>query len=340
MLNDQLRTAFMNLPGIDGSRGIEVLQCSSATATGAIIFHVSAGTGRRVDAIVKTPRDPAADHAIAAEWDIISQLCRDENFGALVPAPLRRFELDGATFYAYRGIAGSTMFAQFRNRLISSRDRMRANFARQALDAALHLHTSHSRAVDGKALAEDLRDNLTNLRLLVKEIPSAVESSATKAAQRLADSGLELPAGRIHGDFSPYNLISENHRSKDCSGIIDWEHSEPDRPQHLDVFRFISGCELMGRRSYEGGAALLRMCDPSNPAARVMWAPWLARMSPAHLEIATQPAVYNALWAHFFFSAAYREQRRQANPAEVGQSTYFRGLFELAAMSPVVPHTP
>ena len=339
MLNEELRTAFANLPGINGSRDIEVLQCSSATATGAIIFHISARTGRRVDAIVKTPRDPAADHAIAAEWDIVSQLCRDENFGALVPAPLHRFELDGATFYAYRGIAGRTMFAQFRNRLISSRDRMRASFAGQALDAALHLHSSHSRAVGGEALAEDLRGNLANLRQLVNDIPSAVESSAMMAAQKLADSGIELPAGRIHGDFSPYNLISESHRSRDCSGIIDWEYSEPDRPQHLDVFRFISGCELMGRRSYEGGAALLRMCDPSNPAARVMWGPWLTRMSPAHLVVATQPAVYGALWTHFFFAAAYREQRRQANPADIGQSTYFRGLLELAAMSASAPHT-
>lgn len=339
MLNEELRTAFASLPGINGSHDIEVLQCSSTTATGAIIFHISARTGRRVDAIVKTARDPAADHAISAEWDIVSQLCRNEKFGALVPAPLRRFELDGATFYAYRAIAGNTMFVQFRNRLITSRDRMRANFSRQALDAALRLHFSHSCAVDGEALAEDLRGNLANLRQLVNDIPSAVASSAMMAAQKLADSGIELPAGRIHGDFSPYNLISESHRSRDCSGIIDWEHSEADRPQHLDVFRFISGCELMGRRSYEGGAALLRMRDPSNPAARMMWTPWLTRMSPAYLDVATQPTVYDALWTHFFFAAAYREQRRQADPAETGQSTYFRGLLELAVMSASAPNT-
>jgi hypothetical protein len=340
MLNRRLLGALAELPGIDASRGIEVLQCSSATATGAIIFHVSTRTARRVDAVVKTPRDPAADHAISAEWDIVTQLHRDANFGSLLPAPLRRFDLDGATFYAYAGIAGNTMFARFRNRLLSSRDRVRASFGRQALDAALRLHASHTRAVSGAALAQDLRDNLQNLRHLVEDVHGSVESGAMLAADLLANSGVELPAGRIHGDFSPYNLITVSGGSAGCSGIIDWEHSEPDRPQYLDIFRFISGSELMGRRIFEGGPALLRMSDHANPVARTLWRPWVQQMAPLHAGVANEPAVYRALWMHFFVAAAYREQRRHANPADVSQSTYFRGLRELMAMNAPATRSP
>ena len=338
MLNEPLHAALMSLPGVDASRGIEVLQCSSANATGAIIYLVSARTHRRVDAVVKTPRNPSAHHSIAAEWDNVTQLHRDKTFGQLLPAPLCRFDLDGATFYAYAGIAGNTMFARYRNRLLSSRDRMRASFGRQALDAALRLHASHTRAVSGAVLAQDLSDTLRMLRELVNEVPAAMQGHAEKAVESLANSGIELPVGRIHGDFSPYNLMTEGRFRSGCSGIIDWEHSEPDRPQHLDIFRFISGCELMGRRTFEGGAALLRMSSPDNPVANKLWLPWLRSMAPVHAAAATQPAVYGALWMHFFVVAAYREQRRHSNPADVSPSTYFRGLCELSAKSAPSSH--
>ena len=78
-----------------------------------------------------------ADHAIASEWDTVSALHRDSGFGSLLPEPLKQFEIDGAQFYAYRGIAGRTMFARFRNRVLASRDGLRSRFARQALPAAL-----------------------------------------------------------------------------------------------------------------------------------------------------------------------------------------------------------
>jgi hypothetical protein len=337
MLNSRLQAAFMSLPGLDGMKRLEVLQCSSSTATGAIIFHVSAGGRRRIDAIVKTPRDPAADHAIAAEWDIVNQLQAESAIGSLLPAPLSRFVVDGATFYAYGAIAGNTMFAHFRNRVFASRDRVRADFGRQALPAALRLHASRTQAVSGATLGQDLCKNLEELRRLVVELPSNLESHAMSAAQVLSNSGIELPVGRIHGDFSPYNLMSEGRGGSVCTGIIDWEHSEADRPQYLDIFRFISGSELMGRRFVEGGAALRRMSDPANPVAITLWQPWLQRMAPNHASTAMRPAVYSALWSHFFVAAAYREQRRQSNPMDVSHGTYFRGLRELADMQAPTP---
>lgn len=329
MLNNRLLAALQTIPGIDGLRGVDVLQCSSANATGAIIYHLSSRIRRGIDVVVKTPRDPTADHSIAVEWDNVTALHGDERFGALLPTPLRRFEIDDATFYAYRRFVGVTMFSLFRNRLLGSRDRMRARFGRQALEAALRLHASHTRTVTGEALAQDLRLNMSMLRELGAVVPPAVAARATAAAEYLAASGIVLPVGRVHGDFSPYNLITETRSAAGCSGIIDWEHSESDRPQHLDIFRFIAGCELMGRRSFEGGPALLRMANPGNPVARELWRPWLARMEPAALEAATRAEALAALWMHYWICAAYREQRRHVNPADISQSTYLRGLHEL-----------
>lgn len=330
MLNERLRAVIGKLPGVEDAGDFEILQCSSQSATGAIIYHVASARGALL-AVVKTPRDPAADHAIAVEWDNVSTLHTSAGFGSLVPSPLKCFEIDGATFYAYRAMAGGTMFARYRNRIFASRDSLRARFARQALPVALRLHAAHTRAVDGVSLARDLGADLQALRQLVKHVPPRLEERVAMAADLLARSGLELPMGRIHGDFSPYNLMIVSASSAGCIGIIDWEHSEADRPQHLDVFRFISGAELMGRRTIEGASALRSMCHADNPAARELWQPWLEAMAPAAKAASLGTEAYAALWLHFWVSAAYREQRRQSDPADVSRTTYFSGLCELTA---------
>lgn len=317
------------MPGIGSSDEFEVLQSSSQTATGAIIFHVASLRGTKL-AIVKTPRNPGSDHAIATEWDNVNELHQDSRSGSLLPAPLARFEVDGAVFYAYRAIAGRTMFSRFRNRIVASRTGMLERFARQALPAALRLHAAHTRMVDGESLALALQTDFDLLKSLVDLVPDAVEKSVSTEVAYLSGSGLRLPMGRIHGDFSAYNILTSSRSDSACSGIIDWEHSEVDQPQHLDILRFISGTEFMGRRAFEGAAALRRMSRAGNPVAGAIWEPWLAAMAPG-CEITSDSRAYAALWMHFWVHAAYREQHRQSDPANVFKTTYFRSLCELAS---------
>jgi hypothetical protein len=331
VLNERLRAAIEELPGIDPSGGLEVLQCSSAHSSGAIIFHVRAGRSRQLDAIIKTPRDPSSNHAIEIEWNNVTSLADDPKIRRLLPSPLRRFEVDGARFYAYGGIAGKTMFARFRDRIFTSRDRMRIEFASQAVGAAIGLHESSSRIEAGDSLANDLDESFRALERLVGAIPSVATRHIEEARDFLAASKIRMPVGRIHGDFSPYNLMIAGRGSRACSGIIDWEHYERDRPQHIDIFRFIGSCELMGRLCVENAATLRRMSKLDNPAARVLLTPWIRRMVPSPDAI-VEPRAYAALWTHYWVTAAYREQERQPDPTNITRSTYLPGLFELLAV--------
>lgn len=331
MLNERILHAIERLPGVGGSSPLHVLQCSSFGATGAIILHVWVGEERDVRLVVKTPRVPSSSHAIEAEWNTVAELTRSNVAGSLVPKPMSSFDVDGARFYAYQGIRGRTMFSRFRDRILLSRSRMTKVFCRQALEAAVDVHSHSTRVAAGDFAAADIVANLEALRAMVPGLPAPIDRMATVAAETLAAADLSFPVGRIHGDFSPYNLITRSSFARKCSGLIDWEHSEPNRPQYLDILRFIAACELMGRRTVDDAGALKRMSNPDSTAAIYLWRPWLQRMAPALVGDDRANEVHNALWTHFWICAAFREQRRQADPADLSRCTYLRGLLDLAA---------
>lgn len=326
MLNSRLLASIRQLPGLGENSRLTVLQCSSPSATGAIIFHVYSESDAQVRAIVKTPRDPASSQCIDAEWEILSGLCREGRYSGLLPAPLAHFDIDGATFHAYRGLPGKTLFSQYRNRIFESRTGMLLRFGRQALAASREIHAAPTRRGNGDALAADLAHSLEALQGLVPGLDAGVCAQAEQAGRVLRASGCELPFGRIHGDFSAYNILTDGRGAEARVGVIDWEHSEPDRPQYLDALRFIASFELMGRRFREGASALQRMRDPANPLFKGFWLPWLAQAGVPACSV----DVYRALWMHFFVSAACREQSREKDTARTDKTTYLPGLVELA----------
>jgi aminoglycoside phosphotransferase (APT) family kinase protein len=279
---------------------------------------------------VKTPRAPESGHAIEAEWKVVAQLNEGGTTAGLVPKPVGDFEVDGARFYAYQGIGGRTMLSRFRDRVLLSRVQITRLFCRQALGAALQVHGLSTRPSTGDFLAADLMSSFAALRTIVPHLPAAIAEMANAGAETLATASVPFPVGRIHGDFSPYNLLTRSLFARECAGLIDWEHSEPDRPQYLDVFRFIAACELMGRKTRDDGQALERMSNPHGTAAICLWRPWLQAMAPALAADDRVNGVHRALWTHYWICAAFREQQRQADPADLSQCTYLRGLLELA----------
>lgn len=327
MLNPRLFEAIRQLPGLGADARLTILQCSSTSATGAIIFHVYSGSERHVRAIVKTPRDPSSSHCVEIEWQILSELAREPRYSGWLPAPLARFEVDGATFHSYRGLPGHTLFSKYRNRIFASRTGMLLRFGQYALRASRDLHGVR-RSGTGDAVAVDLASRLESLKSQFPALDQAVCAQAGRAEQVLRASSLAIPVGRVHGDFSAYNILAEGDGTNARVGVIDWEHSEADRPQHLDALRFIASFELMGRRFREGASALQRMCDLQNPLYRGFWLPWLAQAGVPECS----PEVYRALWMHFFIVAAQREQSREKDPARYEKTTYLPGLIELARL--------
>lgn len=330
MLNSELHRALCAAAGAE-PRDLHVVQCSSSSATGAIILHAWAGREPWPRLVVKTARNPRLPHALAHEWRALQALQREPALVPRIPAPLASFELDGATFYAYSGVPGRTMFAHYRNRPWIGRERMLRRLAGPALAAALLLHRSSNRAVDARDVAADLLRDLYWLRGSVRGFSADVADQARRAADALAAGPSALPAGRLHGDFSPYNLLLERLAPDAPAHVIDWEHTEPDRPQHLDLFRFVSNCLAMGRRGARAVPWPGQAADALRPLRECLLQPWLLAMGVERATEWLEREAFEALWWHYWIHAARREQERLARPTDLREARVLQGLMAHAA---------
>jgi Phosphotransferase enzyme family len=330
VLNSRLLAAIAQAVGTASSGALQILQCSSPSATGAIIFHVWMRGEHLPRLVIKTPRDPRSRNSVALEWQTVALLRSHSSLCKLIPEARANFSVDGADFFAYEGVAGRTMFSRYRNRVLMSRSRMFERFAAQALQVATTLHSSDTEMASAGTIADDFVRDLEWLQRSVPSLQSPVVHQARLAAAEISTASGSLPAGRVHGDFSPYNLISTTTGPNSKTSLIDWEHAEAKRPQHLDILRFISGCHLMGWRGGNPANALFKMSDPDEPLMDALFRPWLAIMGSTEAANWMQPRLRMALWWQFWIHAARREQERLADPADVRDSIFVRGLLGIA----------
>ncbi len=337
MLNPRLQARVAAAAGIAPPGRLHLVQCSSTGATGAIIVQAWIDGARQPRAILKTPRDARLPHSLHNEWRCVNQLrTAHAGIATLVPAALESFVCDGAECFLYAGAAGRTMYARFRNRMVRSRRSLLARFAGQALAAACVVHGSDTRLAAGSEIADDLLRDLAWLERAVPGFATGVAVCARTIARRLAAMAARLPIGRLHGDFSPYNLITEGFSGRARLHLIDWEHTEAQRPQHLDVLRFVAACALMGLRGEARQTALSDMATRDPCLKEGLLAPWLARMCGPDAAAWLEPPALEALWWHFWIHAARREQERRAVPGDFQGATYVPGLVALAASSPAL----
>lgn len=325
MLNRPLAQAVAAAAGLAWTRDLHILQCSSSGATGAIILHAWVNGEQCPRVVVKTPRNPALPHAVRHEWEAVNLLRRDQQLVRLMPAPRATFQLQGAEFFAYEGLPGQTMEFGLRNRLFASREWILRRFAEQALEVALVLHQTRSMLAAPELIACDLLADLTWLEASVPSFPVEASIDARTAADTIAAATVALPHGRIHGDFSPQNLMLAPTGA--TVRPIDWEHTEPERPQHLDVFRFISTCALLGRRGAARRSAFEQMTSPDNPLLDRLFRPWLIRMGST-AAARTNARLLQALWLHYLVHASRREHERLAKPADYRDPELLRGLID------------
>ena len=325
MLNVRLHEAIAEATGAPAPDQVHILQSSSAGATGAIILHAWVGREKNPRAIIKTPREPSLHHAVSREWNVVTLLRKEQGLAAMLPDTLARFTLDEADYYVYAAVPGRTMVSIFRNRVLTSRSRLVRRFAGQALESAVALHETDSRPADPGIIASDLLSDLAWLEACIPDFPATVSDRTRGFAEVIAATGASLPYGRVHGDLSPYNFIVNSSGPGTVTRLIDWEHAEGERPQHLDVFRFMSACALMGRRGAARKSAFRAMSAVDNPLHLALFEPWLRRMK-APPDCWLQPGPLRALWWHFCIHATRREQERRENPTEHRNSTFLRGL--------------
>ena len=328
MLNHPLVHALEQLP-LGPASALHFVQCSSSLPTGAIILHGFAADESTARVVVKTARNPALPHSLQREWESLAVVRSDGTLARLTPEGIGTFDVDGAKFFAYSGIPGRTMSALLRNRLWLRRATLLKRFAGRALEVALLIHKTASRPSPPSFVADDLLSDLNGLRRLVPVLPQSVCLKATEAAASIAAAPGPLPCGRIHGDFSPHNLLVENSASRGVTRVIDWEHMEAERPQHLDLFRFIGASLLVGKRGAERGAALQSMRRDAAPLVRDLLHPWLVAMG-VDAAAWTRPERLEALWWHYWLHAARRSLERLAS-ADARDSLLLRSLIEAAS---------
>jgi hypothetical protein len=330
MLNAHLRQAVASAAGIARAESLHLVQVSSSGATGACILHAWLDGELHPRVVVKTPRDARLHHSLRREWEAVRTLREDPALARLIPAALETFKLDGAEFFVYEGAQGRTLYSRYRNRILWSRAAMLRRFARQALEALIGIHATSTRAASGEEVALDLQGDLAWLERTLDELPRGVSSMASVMAERLARSRDLLPVGRVHGDFSPYNVLSSSMGVDARVALIDWEHSEPERPQHLDLFRFIGACALMGLRGGSRLSSFEAMRTRDGRLANDFLRPWFERMSAQCAAAWLQPPMLDALWWHYWIHAARREQERRASPEDFAGATYLPALARLA----------
>ena len=330
MLNEALQAAVAAAAGVARPADLHLVQCSSTGATGAIIFHGWVRDEPHARVVVKTPRDSRLHHALQREWEAVTCLRPDERIAALIPAALATFTCGGSVYYAYEGAPGRTMYSRYRNRVLRSRAAMLDRFAHQALGVIARVHETNARQVTPDEVARDLLVDLSWLESSIADFPRAVSESGRIHAERLASARPGLPRGRVHGDFSPYNVLTGGMGLDAEVHLIDWEHTEPERPQHLDVFRFIGACVLLGKRGRTRQIAFRQMQERAAPLLQVLLRPWLDRMSASGAQAWFEPQLLEALWWHYWTHAARREQERRASPGDYLDATYLPGLVAMA----------
>jgi hypothetical protein len=324
MLNERLMRALQEIMGLDPPSTLHFVQCSSALATGAIILHGFAARESTARVVVKTARNPELPHSLDREWQSLALVRRDATLSELTPAGIATFDVDDMRFFAYSGVPGRTMATTFRNRLWLPRATLLSRFAARALEMALLIHRPASRPAPAAMVADDLMADLAWLQRTVPLLPETVSRKASDAAEMIATCPEPLPNGRVHGDFSPHNLMVESTARRGATRIIDWEHMEPDRPQHLDIFRFMGASLLLGKRGAERGVALQSMRQDAGPFVRALLRPWLGAMG-ADADTWTRPERLEALWWQYWIHATRRELERRAS-ADARDSVLLRSL--------------
>jgi hypothetical protein len=325
--NAPLRAAVAQCIGLRDPSRLRLLQCASAAATGSLVLQAWLHGGNHPVLVLKTPRNPQLHHSLGREWDALRTLRADPGLARLLPAAVARLDIDGIEYFAYEGMPGRTLVSLFRDRVFATRDWAIARYAAAALVAALTLHQTDSQAVPAEAVAEDLLADVAWLETVVRALPADLSRRVATSATAIAAHGGTLPCGRVHGDFSPGNLMAGARLRHGVTSLIDWEHTEPQRPQSLDVFRFMSACALMGRRGDERRAAIRRAGEPANPMIGCLLQPWLVRMGVSDAAGWLEPPTLRALWWHYWMHAARRQQERLAMPERgVSAASLLQGL--------------
>jgi aminoglycoside phosphotransferase (APT) family kinase protein len=197
--------------------------------------------------VVKVPTSDVAARSVEREAARLTELAdladladlAGGELGAVsgtVPRVVALLEHLGRTVLVTTALPGRSMLAGYHSwRHTARRGSVAADFAAAgAWLSAFHLAVDARRTEPMGPVAEAIR-----ARFGGREGVAEDAARAEDLRRRLA--GFPVPAGVVHGDFWPGNLLV---RDGAVSGVIDWEMARLDGPATADLARFVTAYSL------------------------------------------------------------------------------------------------
>lgn len=191
--------------------------------------------------VAKVPTTEAAARSVQREAARLSDLA-DRELGAVcatVPRIVAHLEHLGRPVLVTTALPGRSMLADYHTwRHTARRACVAADFAAAGAWLSGFQHATArgtcrmEQMLDG--VAETIRDRFGGQPGLDGDVAGIAD-----LRRRLA--GLSVPAGFVHGDFWPGNLLIAGGG---VSGVVDWEMARPDGPATRDLARFVIAYSL------------------------------------------------------------------------------------------------
>jgi Phosphotransferase enzyme family len=201
-----------------------------------LLFPPGAG---RPAFVVKVPTSDVAAGSVEREAARLTDLAGRElgPVGGTVPRVVARLEHLGRTVLVTTALPGRSMLAGYHSwRHTARRGSVAADFAAAgAWLAAFH------RCSKGTARTEAMGPVAEAIRVRWGGRDGVAEDAAWAESLRRRLAEHPVPAGVVHGDFWPGNLLV---RDGAVSGVIDWELARLDAPATIDLARFVIAYSL------------------------------------------------------------------------------------------------
>jgi O-antigen/teichoic acid export membrane protein/aminoglycoside phosphotransferase (APT) family kinase protein len=194
---------------------------------------------------VKHPRNAAAAHVLAHEWDVLSELSGDRRLGEwrrLLPAAVSCRLDDQVPLLTEGWLPGEPADELLRRCPPAVERAAAAEVAALALDAIDELH----RATGRPECADPHLDAWVDrpLDLLAADIGWCRTGAGAEGLAALGDllhaglSGRTMDTAWTHGDFHPGNILLDPDRTR-VTGVIDWGGARADGPAQVDACTFL-----------------------------------------------------------------------------------------------------
>lgn len=226
------------LPGADRSSGPVLVHAVHPTVSDLVVAAIGPADGEP-SGILKIARGPVSEAQLRRQGSVLAELSDDPRLGDFAHLfPTMLAEGDGPAGYYL--LESALTGADARSVLRSSETRNRMLAAATTVITTVHRRTQVRRSAGQGTLdawvCSPIRVVRSGLGAGADQASAALDGLSRELRSALV--GRELTLGRVHGDFSPGNLLVSPDGGT-ITGLVDWGSSEPFGLAALDVMQLL-----------------------------------------------------------------------------------------------------